>query len=48
MKYSEEQIEHYNFYVDNCTDGEIPISLELWVEEHWEDVELILNEKETT
>jgi len=38
MKYSEEQVEHYNFYVDNCTDGEIPISLELWVSEYWADV----------
>ena len=36
-----ELIEHYDFYVDNCSDDEIPLSFEEWVREYHEDLELI-------
>ncbi len=31
-----ELIEHYNFYTDNCTDEETPLTYEEWVREYRE------------
>lgn len=30
----EEQYEHYNFYVDNCTEDELPIDFKTWEQEY--------------
>ena len=29
----DEQYEHYDFYVDNCTEGEIPLNFKEWQRE---------------
>jgi hypothetical protein len=39
----DELLEHYDFYVDNCQEWEIPISFEEWVREYKDDLEFILN-----
>ena len=41
----QEQYEHYNFYVDNCTDDEIPINFETWKQEYLSDLEAIYKQK---
>jgi len=45
MKLSEDELnDHYDFYVDNLTNNELPISFEEWVREYQDDLELIMNE----
>ena len=34
----EEKIEHYNWYVDNCTENEIPLSYKEWEREIYPDL----------
>ena len=38
-----ELLEHYNNYVENCTENEIPISFEEWQREYKNDLLIILN-----
>jgi len=35
--------EHYQFYVDNCTANEIPISFSLWKKEYLESLMNVLH-----
>ena len=37
-KKNSELIEHYNFYADNCTDDETPLTYKEWVREYREDL----------
>jgi len=39
-----ELMEHYDFYLDNCTDDEIPIIFGLFKSEYTSDLYDILNE----
>lgn len=39
-----ELMEHYDFYLDNCTGDEIPIIFELFKSEYKSDLDEILNE----
>ncbi len=34
---SDELIEYYDFYVDNCTDDETPLTYKEWVREYLEE-----------
>ena len=43
MHITVEQQEHYNFYLDNLDEGEVPVGVVYWVIEYWTDVETILN-----
>jgi|15BtaG_2_1085339.scaffolds.fasta_scaffold01312_14 hypothetical protein len=38
-----ELIEHYNFYADNCTDDETPLTYKEWVREYREDLGAVMN-----
>lgn len=38
----DELLEHYDNYVDNCTEDEIPLSFKEWQREYSKDLELIL------
>ena len=33
-----EKMEHYSFYIDNCTDREIPLSYKEWEREIYPDL----------
>ena len=41
----QEQYEHYDFYVDNCTDDEIPINFNIWKQEYLPKLEEIYKQK---
>ena len=36
-------MQHYDFYIDNCTEDEIPLSFFEWDKEYREELEIILN-----
>ena len=36
-----ELVAHYDFYVDNCTEGEIPLSYHIWKIEYHQSLLLI-------
>jgi len=38
-----ELMEHYDNYVENCTENEIPISYIEWVREYKKDLLIIIN-----
>ena len=45
MKLSKNELnDHYEFYVDNCTGDEIPISFDEWKREYQADLEAIMGE----
>jgi len=45
MKINRNEIsDHYDFYVNNCTGNEIPISFEQWAREYQNDLEIIVSE----
>lgn len=33
---------HYDFYCDNCSEDEIPLSLQEWKDNYLEDLKIIL------
>lgn len=39
-----ELLDHYDFYLENCNEMEIPISFIEWVSEYQNDLNLILND----
>jgi hypothetical protein len=39
----DELLEHYDFYVDNCKEWEIPVSFIEWEREYKKDLEFILD-----
>ena len=43
-----ELIEHYNFYTDNCTDDETPLTYKEWVREYREDLLSLMDLMEET
>ncbi len=41
----DEQYEHYDFYVDNCINDEIPIDFNTWKQEYLPQLEEIYKQK---
>lgn len=42
----DELIEHYDFYVDNCQEWEIPTIFDEWVREYKQHIEFILDNRQ--